>query len=268
MTDQNNEKFDDEFYVAHFPTPAGIKRFYWLVVPLLLVLAAVFAYLVSSQQKMAGEGQWDLTQTQTISGFLSMDPYPVLQVPGSPVQGGQDQGSEPHSVILVQQGKMSADDFAFEVAGNFVSIKGFPIERGGWSMLELTSASDIEVVASPAEFRPPEPVALEQVRLAGEIVDSKCFLGVMKPGSGKVHRACAAMCLAGGMPPMLVVTNPEGERYGYLLVSSSGASLSLQLAELAAIPVSVSGRLEQRGDLIYLYVDPDGIQRLSASDDA
>ena len=27
-----------------------------------------------------------------------------------------------------------------------------------------------------------------EVTLAGEIVDSKCYLGVMNPGNGKVHR--------------------------------------------------------------------------------
>jgi hypothetical protein len=27
--------------------------------------------------------------------------------------------------------------------------------------------------------------------LTGEIVDSKCYLGVMNPGQGKVHRDCA-----------------------------------------------------------------------------
>ena len=48
----------------------------------------------------------------------------------------------------------------------------------------------------------------ERVMLRGEIVDSKCYLGVMNPGEGTVHRDCAARCLSGGLPPMLVVRSP------------------------------------------------------------
>jgi len=37
--------------------------------------------------------------------------------------------------------------------------------------------------------------------LVGEIVDSKCFLGVMNPGQLTTHRACAIRCISGGVRP-------------------------------------------------------------------
>jgi hypothetical protein len=39
------------------------------------------------------------------------------------------------------------------------------------------------------------------VKLTGEIVDSKCFLRVIAPGSGKTHKECASLRLRGGIPP-------------------------------------------------------------------
>ena len=41
----------------------------------------------------------------------------------------------------------------------------------------------------------------------GEIVDPKCFFGVMKPGEGKPHKDCAIRCILGGIPPVLKVTD-------------------------------------------------------------
>lgn len=42
------------------------------------------------------------------------------------------------------------------------------------------------------------------VTLDGELVDSKCYLGTMKPGDGKTHKSCAILCLRGGIPPLFV----------------------------------------------------------------
>ena len=48
---------------------------------------------------------------------------------------------------------------------------------------------------------PAESVGGGPVTVSGEIVDSKCFLGVMVPGAGKTHKECASLCLRGGIPP-------------------------------------------------------------------
>ena len=93
-------------------------------------------------------------------------------------------------------------------------------------------------------------------------MDSKCFMGVMKPGEGKVHRACAAMCIAGGIPPMLVVDQSDGRRYGYILVDHAGGPAAQLVLENVAVPVSVFGQLQRRGDLTYLRIAPNGIKRI------
>ena len=47
-----------------------------------------------------------------------------------------------------------------------------------------------------------------------EIVDSKCFLGVMTPGAGRTHSACASLCLRGGIPPALLSCARSGRAFG------------------------------------------------------
>jgi hypothetical protein len=56
-----------------------------------------------------------------------------------------------------------------------------------------------------------ESFADRPIEVRGEIVDSKCFLGVMVPGSGKTHKDCASLCLRGGIPPALYVRDQSGQ---------------------------------------------------------
>ncbi len=241
-----------EFFVGYMPMPAGLRRFYRIFAPLLLLAGIAFAAGLSASQLGAGQGRWDPYAVANVQGYLSVAPYPVLHL--------EDGGS----VLLVRAGKLSADEFADDYDGQFVAVKGAPIKRGGWQMLELSAAGDIQAWTPATAFQPPPALAGERVVLAGEIIDSKCFLGVMKPGAGKVHRACAAMCLTGGMPPMLAVTDQHGDRYGYMLVMPDGESASRHLVPDVAVPVTVSGRLEIRGDLTYLYIDEGGVSRVSS----
>lgn len=240
-----------EFFVGYLPMPEGLKPFYkWLAV-LLLLIGLGFSYWVSSSQKAVGKGQWILAEEKTYQGYLSHDPYPVLHVIGD----------EPESIILMSRGKHSSANLTSSLDGNEVTVTGFPIERGGWKLLELRDVSDVKIVGAKQPHKAVyEP--LGEVTLSGEIIDSKCFMGVMKPGEGKVHRACAAMCIAGGIPPMLVVDQSDGYRYGYILIGPKGQAAADLVIEDVAVPVSVFGQLERRGDLTYLRIAENGIHRI------
>jgi hypothetical protein len=101
---------------------------------------------------------------------------------------------------------------------------------------------------------------LGQVRVRGEIIDSKCYLGAMKPGGGKTHKACAALCLSGGIPPMFV-TRTGGHEQFYLLTAEDGGPIEREVIDFVGEPVEIAGRLEQQGDLQVLKVAARNVQR-------
>lgn len=243
---------DDEYFVGHLPMPKRLGQFYFALIALLLVLGIGFSFWTASAQKSTGEGHWDLSKTQTLSGYLSIDPYPVLHTTGE----------NSRSIMLLRQGKHSALDFVQPLANEHVSVTGFPIGRGDWLALELRTSDDVSLTPPPVGADRPNKTTLNNVTLNGEVVDSKCYLGVMKPGGGKVHRACAALCVKGGIPPMLVVTQNDGSRFGYVLVDHQGETAREEVLPTIAVPVSVSGQLERRGDLTYLRIAAEGVQRI------
>jgi hypothetical protein len=245
---------NDEFFVGYLNTPQRLATFYKVLTPILIVSIIALGVWFGLSQKSAGKGVWDLSGPSTISGYLTVDPYPVIHYVGE----------EKRSVILVQQGKKSANPLAKNHANQWVTISGFAIARGDWSMLELTSESAFAIAENqtPVDFK---STPLGDIALRGEIIDSKCFLGVMKPGSGKAHRACAAMCLRGGMPPMFVATSTEGEKFGYMLMHPNGESASLDLIEDVGLPVELKGSLEKRGDMLYIRYDATSVTRLEVT---
>ena len=72
--------------------------------------------------------------------------------------------------------------------------------------------------------------------LAGEIIDPKCYFGAMKPGEGKIHKACATLCLRGGIPPMFMTTDEQGRHVYYLLTKPDGRGSNHD--KLQRVPVS------------------------------
>lgn len=247
------------FFVGYLDMPNALKRFYVPLTIVMMVLSALAGFIFASQQSSTAEASWQTESTVTFTGLLMVDPYPVLH------RLHPEKSRAIESVLLVRQGKYSAEEFAHAAHGEMVSITGFVISRGGWTMLELRSADDIVAMdldqSDDEDFLRTkiETVSLGDVTLSGEVADSKCFLGVMKPGEGSVHKACAEVCLLGGMPTMLVVRDQRENRYGYILTLHDGSSASRSMAERAADKLEINGELMQKGDLMYLRMSSDNI---------
>ena len=64
----------------------------------------------------------------------------------------------------------------------------------------------------------------------------------MRPGEGKVHRACAARCLSGGVPPGLLVRSSDGGGAVYYLAGPEGGKLDFDV-QWAARKIRVLGHL-------------------------
>jgi hypothetical protein len=112
-------------------------------------------------------------------------------------------------------------------------------------MIEVTRATRAE---APPGAQPPavdQDTTGHEVTVRGEIVDSKCFLGVMNPGERTVHRDCAIRCLSGGVPPMLSYSDQSGRAQLAVLVDAGGGLLHDDVHELVGRPVEARGRVAE-----------------------
>jgi hypothetical protein len=121
-------------------------------------------------------------------------------------------------------------------------------------MIELNRPDTFTILdrdAKPASEPATSP--LGEGRFVGELVDSKCFFGVMRPATGKVHRACAIRCLSGGVPPGLLVHDRNGDGVVFLLAGPSDEPLHYDV-QLAGTLIEVTGGLELNGETPVLRV--------------
>jgi hypothetical protein len=119
-------------------------------------------------------------------------------------------------------------------------------------MIELNKPKSLEIMGSTWE-KFPQVVSLGKSAFVGELVDTKCFLGVMRPATGKVHRGCAVRCLSDGAPPALLVRDEQSLGTAVLLAASNDKPFSID-PELAARTLQVHGSLELHSGLPILRV--------------
>ena len=94
-------------------------------------------------------------------------------------------------------------------------------------------------------------------------MDSKCYLGVMNPGSGKVHRDCAVRCISGGIPPIFVTNNFNGSPAILLLTDLHQKPLPKEsFLKLVPQPVRIRGKVIKTGETLYLKTEPSAISPL------
>ena len=84
----------------------------------------------------------------------------------------------------------------------------------------------------------------------------------MKPGYGKIHRSCAALCISGGIPPVLVTKdNGVDERY-FLLTDMKGNPLNQDILPYIGQPAEFSGESYTLNGWNVLRVDTDNIVKI------
>src|SRR4029453_5708531 len=190
------------FFIGYAPPmPPRLGRFVRQVVIGIGCLVVIVAGTLASGHIRPEGGTFEFGPPKSFSGTIVERPYPGLRL------DGVDSNVEPWP-LLVAPGKHGADALVSGLEGRHLTLTGTRIERGAHTMIEVDSASlpsRVSEAASVKETAVPEHSDKGTVELTGEIVDSKCFLGVMVPGSGKTHKECASLCLRGGIPPALYV---------------------------------------------------------------
>jgi hypothetical protein len=136
-------------------------------------------------------------------------------------------------------------------------VRGSLIERRGEKILQVDGPDGIETVAGVRETKASPHVRIRTVTVVGELVDSKCHLGVMKPGEGPAHRDCAVRCLLGAVPPMI---SERATGSTFALVREDGRPFFSDFSALAGRPLTVRGTLAVQGARRFLAAELDDIE--------
>jgi hypothetical protein len=244
---------DHEFFVGYAPPmPRGVSRFIRRVVigtvPALVGCAVVIA---SGHVPLEG-GTFEFGHPQRFAGTIVERPYPALRL-------DEPDGHITSMALLVAPGKHGAATLIRRLGGRRVSLMGTRIQRGVLTMIEIERASvkwDERSVPEPGSVAQAERGGPDPVTVKGEVVDSKCFLGVMVPGSGKTHKDCASLCIRGGIPPALHVQDRAGASAVMLLTSASGEPVAESAVQVAGEAVEMNGLLSREQEWLVLRTDP------------
>lgn len=246
---------DDDFFVGYLSMSPGATRASLaragVVTGAVLVAGLAFAGFQRSPGEQLRPGVYGAQH----AGLLFQLPYPHLRTLNA-------DGAV--TTLLFTGWTKNNPDVPADKVTQAVVVSGNVYERGGLRMFEgaggFAPASSL-AAADVARLQAVTEDDLGEVTLAGEIVDSKCYAGRMRPGVGHGHRACAQLCILGGIPPVLVTTGADGTETHYVLASRDGGRLNDAAAPFAAEAVTVRGRLVRRGDLHELRIDPKEIHR-------
>jgi len=254
----------DDFYVGYIEeVPKRIqkstKKFVVIALGLLLATAAIFALT----QNTFKNSSFELGTTTKITGVYHEMPYPMLKV--------QTSENSYKNIVLLGFGKSSANPFLKkikeetpQISGIRLSIEGNLIYFNGKTLLQITDDQKITVDKKAGRGALPSlKIVAQNMQLEGEIIDPKCYFGVMKPGKGKIHRSCAVRCISGGIPPVLATTDGNNLAEYYLLTDSKGQPIHKSVLPFVGKPSLVTGTVVQMEDWYQLRIDVSNIKELN-----
>ena len=232
-----------EFFIGYLPKmpEALARRTRNLAIVAIVATVAVVGSIAGIQQPF-DRGTFEFGVTRSFEGIL-------MEAPVASLHNDTDDDN-PREYLLSAAGKMGLPQIARGHHGDRVRFDGSLIYRDGLHMIEMNAPDSFEVIETTRTRPAILPGA--DVRVVGELVDTKCFLGVMRPAHGKVHRACAIRCLEGGIPPGLWVRNETTDAV-YILAGKDNQPLEIDF-QLAGRTVEVEGEAERYGTLSIIRV--------------
>lgn len=259
---------DDEFYVGYMPeaptrTASVIKK---TLACLGVLVVSIGAILVWSQKKFP-PSEFEYGITTTVDGYLFVDPVPHLAVPlGTSADGSQLY----ENILLVGSGKAGAKDVVAAIAhsanktlvSSRVRLAGYLIYGDGKTILQITAEDNEKAEVSPG--MPPSlhtGTSQGNLTVTGEVVDPKCYFGVMKPGEGKAHRSCAIRCISGGIPPVFHAT---GSTDYLILVDENFEPLNERILPEVGDEITLSGEVIVWDDWKILKVADESINGIES----
>lgn len=249
---------EDGFFIGwSADAPKADRRFLLGAGVVLLTGAALGGAAFGGRRSPPGPGGWDQSAITTIQGLLIADPYPALIF---------ETPTGLKTALLGSNGKLGvADRLPPEMIGGPAAVRGSFIERGKRIMIAVDDAADAIRLPSPGFIAPAPPPELDdgEVMLTGEILDAKCWFGAMRPGWGKSHKACAALCAKGGLPLAFCnLGDCGGALDAPLFLDERGKPHAPSILPFVADPIVAMGRLVHVGDMTQFRVAQAAIRRL------
>lgn len=231
------------FFIGWSARSAGpFAGFLVLCAVLLLGGAGALALALGSRVNDPGAGQW--VGDRTFTGIVLQHPYPVL------VTDPDTTHPEGHAMILSGDGKVGVQNQGAAFANQRVRVQGALFKRGDIDMLLVG-----EMTAEPGPASVPTITPMGTWRVVGEICDGKCTTGGMRPGDGLAHKACANICILGGVPPVLVTASPVAGHGFMLMGDTAGQALPDSFRDHVGLPRRMEGRVERIADMLVFRTD-------------
>jgi hypothetical protein len=256
----------DEFYIGYIPEAPGetalvIRK----VILIILFLIITLAFLLVWFQKEFSSTNFEYGVNTQVEGYIFSNPIPHLLLP---LGKTNDKKEIYQTILLVGVGKSGADGIIHYLQKNSekkldgikVKLNGYLLYGDGKALLQVNEEDNKMI-----EFLDEHLQAVSQdyeakiVTLSGEIVDPKCYFGVMKPGEGKVHRSCAIRCIAGGIPP---VFHSDTSDY-FVLVNEHNEPIHMDILNLVGDHITLIGKAVTWNDWKILKIDTENIRHLS-----
>lgn len=246
----------DDFFIGWADTPPVDRRFFLGAGAGLLGGTSAVAATIASHQNSPGRGTWNMGEVREFRGIATAEPYAMLRT--------TDVDGSPKTALLACQGKCGVSAKIGALTGGSVVVTGSLIQRGSYAMiavidgLDWIKPSSLDLAATLA-FPTPQPIG--EFTLRGEILDSKCWFGAMRPSNGKVHKSCASLCIRGGLPPAFYVKDIRKQK-ALMIMTDHGAGFGHDLLEYVADPVEIQGMLLRQADYIFLDTSVNRLRRL------
>ena len=226
---------------------------FFIGVPLLILGIVLFT-------KPFGTGVFELGNVKSFTGIYYEEPFPVFIL---------DEGQLPEptntSALLVGFGKNGAKTFMQPIQeekgsldGRRLKIQGTLIYGEGKTLIELTKKEDSVLEILEPEIKVVDTPRMSQKTLKGEIVDPKCWFGVMKPGEGKVHKSCAIRCISGGIPPVFKAQNGSSFDY-YVIKGTKDQDINQDVLEFIGENIQFHGNTYQKNGWNVVQLNPMNI---------
>ncbi len=258
----------DEFFVGYLPqAPKQTSLFLRKIVIALGVGTTILALVLAKSNQTFSSNTFEYGVSTTLEGTLQIFPVPTLRID---MGKDSDNRSVYQTILLVGFGKAGAvetlkkieNDLHLSLQNKSVKISGSLIYGDGKALLQIADDTNIQLISEEITLEGSTVRELEKATIQGEIVDPKCYFGVMNPGEGKVHRSCAIRCISGGIPPVFYA---EKNSEYFLLVGENFEPLNQKILNIVGDQVSLAGRVFQFDDWKMIQIENKELNRLSKS---